>query len=99
MKLIDKIKASLMGEDVENEITTTETVETVDNQEEIVVEGFTPEQVAEITAIVQTVVAEALAGAPMEQSIEEKVGNTVATILNRVVSDGKLPADTEIQEV
>ena len=98
MKLIDKIKASLLGEDVENEITTTETVETVDNQEEVI-DSFTPEQIAEITAIVQTVVAEAMAGAPMEESIEEKIGNTVATVLNSIVSDGKLPNATKIEEV
>ena len=99
MKLIDKIKAALNGEEVTNEVTTTETVETVDNQEEVVGAGFTPEQLAEITALVQNIVAEALAGAPMEESIEEKIGNTVATILNSVVSEGKLPSDTEIQEV
>ena len=98
MKLIDKIKAALAGEEVVNEVTTTETVETVDNQEEVGA-GFTPEQVAEITNIVQVVVAEALAGAPMEESIEEKIGNQVATILNSIVSDGKPPADAEVQEV
>ena len=99
MKLIDKIKASLLGEEVNNETVTTETVETVDNQEEISSEGFTPEQVQEITAIVQAVVAEALAGEPVQESIEEKIGNTVATILNSVVSSGKLPVDNEITEV
>ena len=93
MKLIDKIKAAL----VKDEVVTTETVETIDNEEhEPGTEGgFTPEQVEEITAIVQAVVAEALAGAPMEASI----GNQVATILNKVVSDGKPPTQVEIQEV
>ena len=43
----------------------------------------------------QAVVAEALAGAPMEASI----GNQVATILNQVVSTGKPPTQVEIQEV
>ena len=98
MKLIDKIKASLLGEEVKDEVTTTETVETVDNQEEVI-DSFTTEQVAEITAIVQSVVAEALAGTPVQESIEEKIGNTVATILNKVVSGGSLPEDTEITEV
>ena len=98
MKLIDKIKAALTGEVVDNEVITTETTETVDNQEEVG-GGFTPEQLAEITALVQQIVAEALSGAPMEASIEEKIGNQVATILNSIVSDGKPPADVEVQEV
>jgi len=100
MKLIDKIMASLGGDqEVKDEVVTTETVETVDNQEEIETGGgFTPEQLQEITLIVQQVVAEALAGDPMEASIEEKIGNSVATILNSVVSEGKLPGDNEIKE-
>ncbi len=100
MKLIDKIMASLsVKPEVKDEVVTTETVETVDNQEEIeTAGGFTPEQIEEITLIVQKVVAEALSGAPMEESIEEKIGNSVATILNKVVSEGKLPGDNQITE-
>jgi len=101
MNLLDKIKASLNGEPVENEVTTTETIETIDNEEMPTEEGagFSPDQIQEITAIVQAVVAEALAGTPVQESIEEKIGNTVATILNKVVSDGAVPQDAEIQEV
>ncbi len=98
MKLIDKIKQSL---GVKNELVTTETIETVDNQDEVVTEGgsFTPEQLAEITEIVNLVVAEALSGAPMQEEIQTTVGNTIATVLNKVVSDGKVPNETEILEI
>ena len=48
-------------------------------------EGFTPEQLEEITLIVGELIAEALAG----QS--EEVGNTIATIFNEIRSDGTTP--------
>lgn len=100
MKLIDKIKLSLgLKPEVENEITTTETTETVDNQEEVGGAGFTPEQLAEITALVQQIVAEALSGAPMQEEIQTTIGNTIATVLNKVVSDGTIPNETEILEI
>ena len=56
--------------------------------------AFDEAQIAEITAIVQAVVAEALKGAPTE----EEIGNTIATVLNSVVSKGAVPMSAQIKE-
>lgn len=55
-------------------------------------EGFTPEQQAQITEMVKTLIAEALAGT------EEEIGNTIAVVLNEVVSKGTPPTTAKIED-
>lgn len=83
MKLIDQIKASLAGAPVENEITETETT----TEETTGSEVLSPEQEEAIRAIVGEMLAEAMTGTP---TVEE-VGNTIATVLNSIVSEGTPP--------
>lgn len=55
-------------------------------------EGFTPEQQAQITEMVKTLIADALAGT------EEEIGNTIAVVLNEVVSKGTPPTNAKIED-
>ena len=48
--------------------------------------ALSPEQITEIEALIGAMIAEALAGTPST----EEVGNTIATVLNSIVSDGKV---------
>ena len=59
-----------------------------------IVAAFDETQVAEITAIVEAVVAELMAGT--EEVVEAKVGESVAAILNEITSTGNAPSKAKI---
>ena len=59
-----------------------------------IVAAFDETQVAEITAIVEAVVAELMAGT--EEVVEAKVGESVAAILNEITSTGSAPSKAKI---
>jgi len=59
-----------------------------------IVAAFDEAQVAEITAIVETVVASLMADA--DTAVEAKVGEVTAEILNKIVSEGSAPRHNKI---
>jgi len=61
-----------------------------------IVAAFDEAQVAEITAIVETVVASLMADA--DTAVEAKVGEVTAEILNKIVSEGSAPRHNKISQ-
>lgn len=84
MNLLDKIKNSLNAE-VTEETTTEETT----TEETPSGDTFTPEQVDAIRTLIMEILAEEMTAKTEE--LETSVGNTVATVLNSIVSDDVPP--------
>lgn len=96
MKLIDRVKNNLGIATAETPPAETPAEPT--NQEGVEAPpqegGFTEAQLVQITELVKATVAEALADAPTP----EEIGNTIAVVLNDVVSQGTPPQAPEIVE-
>ena len=90
IKEIDMSLLSVIKNGLKNEIEPVEAVETVAAEEEVVNAALTPEQIEEVTALVQAMIAEALAGNT------EEVGATIATVLNSIVSKGAIEQSTGV---
>ncbi len=97
MNLLERIRANMATQDA----SITEAQEpsvSAEVEEGDIVAAFDEAQVAEITAIVETVVAELMAGTEEEVSVEAKVGEEVAKILNNIVSEGSAPRQKNISQ-
>ena len=93
MNLLERIRANMATQ----EASVTEAQEpsvSAEVEEGDIVAAFDEAQVAEITAIVETVVAELMAGT--EEVVEAKVGESVAAILNEITSTGNAPSKAKI---
>lgn len=84
MNLLETIKSKLKLEVEPTEPVAVEPTEPTEPTTEPTGEPFTPEQTEALNTMIAEAVAEALAGTPSA----EEVGNTVATILNSIVSTG-----------
>lgn len=87
MTLLEKIKNSLNGETVENELVE-ETTETT-TEETGGGEPFTPEQIEALRTLISELMAEQMTGQT------EEIGNTIATVLNQIVSDSVPPQNAQ----
>tara|TARA_R110000868_G_scaffold323437_1_gene584377 strand:- start:1062 stop:1937 length:876 start_codon:yes stop_codon:yes gene_type:complete len=97
MNLLERIRANMAT----TEASVTEAQEpsvSAEVEEGDIVAAFDEAQVAEITAIVETVVASLMAGTEEEVSVEAKVGEEVAKILNKIVSEGSAPRQKNISQ-
>ena len=97
MNLLERIRANMATQ----EASVTEAQEpsvSAEVEEGDIVAAFDEAQVAEITAIVETVVASLMAGTEEEVSVEAKVGEEVAKILNNIVSEGSAPRQKNISQ-
>ena len=95
MNLLERIRANMATQ----EASVTEAQEpsvSAEVEEGDIVAAFDEAQVAEITAIVETVVAELMAGT--EEVVEAKVGEVTAEILNKIVSEGSAPRQNKISQ-
>lgn len=95
MNLLERIRANMATQ----EASVTEAQEpsvSAEVEEGDIVAAFDEAQVAEITAIVETVVAELMAGT--EEVVEAKVGEVTAEILNKIVSEGSAPRHNKISQ-
>jgi ATP-dependent protease ClpP protease subunit len=93
MNLLERIKANMATQ----EASITEAQEpsvSAEVEEGDIVAAFDETQVAEITAIVEAVVADLMAGT--EEVVEAKVGESVAAILNEITSTGNAPSKAKI---
>jgi ATP-dependent Clp protease protease subunit len=93
MNLLERIRANMATQ----EASVTEAQEpsvSAEVEEGDIVAAFDEAQVAEITAIVETVVASLMAGT--EEVVEAKVGEVTAEILNKIVSEGSAPRHNKI---
>jgi ATP-dependent protease ClpP protease subunit len=93
MNLLERIRANMATQ----EASVTEAQEpsvSAEVEEGDIVAAFDEAQVAEITAIVEAVVAELMAG--QEEVVEAKVGESVAAILNEITSTGNAPSKAKI---
>jgi ATP-dependent protease ClpP protease subunit len=93
MNLLERIRANMAT----TEASVTEAQEpsvSAEVEEGDIVAAFDETQVAEITAIVEAVVAELMAGT--EEVVEAKVGESVAAILNEITSTGNAPSKAKI---
>jgi ATP-dependent protease ClpP protease subunit len=93
MNLLERIKANMATQDA----SITEAQEpsvSAEVEEGDIVAAFDETQVAEITAIVEAVVADLMAGT--EEVVEAKVGESVAAILNEITSTGNAPSKAKI---
>ena len=93
MNLLERIRANMATQ----EASVTEAQEpsvSAEVEEGDIVAAFDETQVAEITAIVEAVVAELMAG--QEEVVEAKVGESVAAILNEITSTGNAPSKAKI---
>ena len=95
MNLLERIRANMATQ----EASVTEAQEpsvSAEVEEGDIVAAFDEAQVAEITAIVETVVASLMAGT--EEVVEAKVGEVTAEILNKIVSEGSAPRHNKISQ-
>ena len=95
MNLLERIRANMATQ----EASVTEAQEpsvSAEVEEGDIVAAFDEAQVAEITAIVETVVAKLMAGT--EEVVENKVGEVTAEILNKIVSEGSAPRHNKISQ-
>ena len=95
MNLLERIRANMATQDA----SVTEAQEpsvSAEVEEGDIVAAFDEAQVAEITAIVETVVASLMAGT--EEVVEAKVGEVTAEILNKIVSEGSAPRHNKISQ-
>jgi len=95
MNLLERIRANMATQDA----SITEAQEpsvSAEVEEGDIVAAFDEAQVAEITAIVETVVAKLMAGT--EEIVENKVGEVTAEILNKIVSEGSAPRHNKISQ-
>jgi hypothetical protein len=95
MNLLERIRANMATQ----EASVTEAQEpsvSAEVEEGDIVAAFDEAQVAEITAIVEAVVAELMAGT--EEVVEAKVGEVTAEILNKIVSEGSAPRHNKISQ-
>jgi len=95
MNLLERIRANMATTDA----SVTEAQEpsvSAEVEEGDIVAAFDEAQVAEITAIVETVVASLMAGT--EEVVEAKVGEVTAEILNKIVSEGSAPRHNKISQ-
>jgi len=95
MNLLERIRANMATQDA----SITEAQEpsvSAEVEEGDIVAAFDEAQVAEITAIVETVVASLMAGT--EEVVEAKVGEVTAEILNKIVSEGSAPRHNKISQ-
>jgi hypothetical protein len=93
MNLLERIRANMATQ----EASVTEAQEpsvSAEVEEGDIVAAFDETQVAEITAIVEAVVADLMAGT--EEVVEAKVGESVAAILNEITSTGNAPSKAKI---
>jgi ATP-dependent protease ClpP protease subunit len=93
MNLLERIRANMATQSA----SVTEAQEpsvSAEVEEGDIVAAFDETQVAEITAIVEAVVAELMAGT--EEVVEAKVGESVAAILNEITSTGNAPSKAKI---
>ncbi len=93
MNLLERIRANMATQNA----SVTEAQEpsvSAEVEEGDIVAAFDETQVAEITAIVEAVVAELMAGT--EEVVEAKVGESVAAILNEITSTGNAPSKAKI---
>ena len=93
MNLLERIRANMATQNA----SVTEAQEpsvSAEVEEGDIVAAFDETQVAEITAIVEAVVAELMAGT--EEVVEAKVGESVAAILNEITSTGSAPSKAKI---
>lgn len=97
MNLLERIKANMATQEASVTEAQTESV-SAEVEEGDIVAAFDEAQVAEITAIVETVVASLMAGTEEEVSVEAKVGEEVAKILNKIVSEGSAPRQKNISQ-
>jgi len=95
MNLLERIRANMAT----TEASITEAIDPsvqAEVEEGDIVAAFDEAQVAEITAIVETVVAKLMAGT--EEIVENKVGEVTAEILNKIVSEGSAPRHNKISQ-
>jgi ATP-dependent protease ClpP protease subunit len=95
MNLLERIRANMATQ----EASVTEAQEpsvSAEVEEGDIVAAFDEAQVAEITAIVEAVVAKLMAGT--EEVVEAKVGEVTAEILNKIVSEGSAPRHNKISQ-
>ena len=93
MNLLERIRANMATQNA----SVTEAQEpsvSAEVEEGDIVAAFDETQVAEITAIVEAVVAELMSG--QEEVVEAKVGESVAAILNEITSTGNAPSKAKI---
>ena len=93
MNLLERIRANMATQEASVTEAQSESV-SAEVEEGDIVAAFDEAQVAEITAIVETVVAELMAGT--EEVVEAKVGESVAAILNEITSTGNAPSKAKI---
>ena len=93
MNLLERIRANMATQEARVTEAQSESV-SAEVEEGDIVAAFDEAQVAEITAIVETVVAELMAGT--EEVVEAKVGESVAAILNEITSTGNAPSKAKI---
>ena len=93
MNLLERFKANMATQSA----SVTEAQEasvSAEVEEGDIVAAFDETQVAEITAIVEAVVAELMSAT--EEVVENKVGESVAAILNEITSTGSAPSKAKI---
>jgi len=95
MNLLERIRANMATQDASVTEAQAESV-SAEVEEGDIVAAFDEAQVAEITAIVETVVASLMAGT--EEIVENKVGEVTAEILNKIVSEGSAPRHNKISQ-
>jgi ATP-dependent protease ClpP protease subunit len=94
MTILERIKNNLSGEP-------TPEIVNVEGEEEAPTEAtLTEEMKAEITELVKTLIAEALAGETeaLAEGLSEEIGNSIATIFNEIKSEGVPPSGAPITE-
>jgi len=95
MNLLERIRANMATQEASVTEAQSESV-SAEVEEGDIVAAFDEAQVAEITAIVETVVASLMAGT--EEVVEAKVGEVTAEILNKIVSEGSAPRHNKISQ-
>ena len=93
MNLLKNFRANMATQEASVTEAQSESV-SAEVEEGDIVAAFDETQVAEITAIVEAVVAELMAGT--EEVVEAKVGESVAAILNEITSTGNAPSKAKI---
>ena len=95
MNILERIRANMAT----TEASVTEAIEPsvqANAEDGEIVAAFDETQVAEITAIVEEVVARLMAGT--EEVVSAQVGEEVAQVLNAIVSNGSAPRKTGISQ-
>ena len=95
MNVVQKIMANMATQSA-SDTEAQEPSVSAEVEEGDIVAAFDEAQVAEITAIVETVVASLMAGT--EEVVEAKVGEVTAEILNKIVSEGSAPRHNKISQ-